>query len=303
MIRPGDGVAARERGGAIRKALVLVLVLNLVAVAIKLVAWRLSGSLSIGGEVVHSGLDATNNVMALIFARVAGLAPDDEHPYGHAKFETLGALLVVGFLAVTVFEVVKGALRRLAGAPFPPLEISPAVLVLILSALALSLGVATWERAQARRLDSPILEADSAHTRSDVWATLAVLAGLLLTRAGYPSADALVALVVAGFITLSGWRIVRSTVPVLVDERLVDPEIIDAMARSVGGVAGCREIRSRGPSGAGFVEMVIEVEGDMSVAGGHEIADEVEALVAAKLGAAGVSVHVEPIPRPGSDPG
>jgi cation diffusion facilitator family transporter len=292
-----SGIGAKERGGAIRRALVLVLVLNLAAVAIKLLAWRLSGSLSVGGEVVHSGLDAGNNVMALIFARIAGLGPDDEHPYGHAKFETLGALLVVGFLAITVFELVRGAVRRLVGSPFPPLEISPTVLVLILVSLALSMAVATWEHAQARKLGSPILEADSAHTRSDVWATLAVLAGLFLTRAGYPTADPLVALVIAGFIALSGWRIVRSAVPVLVDERLVEPGIIDALARSVEGVAGCREIRSRGPAGTGFVEMVIEVEGGISVAGGHEIADEVEAVVAAKLGAAGVSVHVEPTPR------
>jgi cation diffusion facilitator family transporter len=290
------GRPRRER--EIRRTLVVVLVLNLVVVGIKLLAWRLSGSLSIGGEIVHSGLDATNNVMALAFARISGLEPDDRHPYGHAKFETLGALIVAGFLTITVFELVKSALRRLSGGPVDNLEITPGVLGLVLLAVAVAILVAWWEGSRARELDSPILAADSAHTRSDVLATLAVFGGLMLTRQGYAAADALVALVVAGFIAHSGWQIVRSTVGVLVDERLVKPEVIATLAMGVPGVAGCKEIRSRGPSSGGFVELVIEVEGSMSVEVGHEIADRVEAIVAAELNAAAVSVHVEPVPEP-----
>lgn len=290
-------VGSPGRESAIRRTLVLVLVLNLLVVAIKLVAWRLSGSLSLGGEIVHSGLDATNNIMALAFARISGREPDDRHPYGHAKFETLGALLVAGLLTITVFELLKGAFRRLSGGGVDRLTITPTVLGLVLVALGVAILVAWWEATRARRLHSPILAADSAHTQSDVLATLAVLGGLLLTRGGYPEADALVAVVVAGFIAFSGWRIVRSTVPVLVDERLVSPAVIERLAMGVGGVIGCREIRSRGPRGAGFVEMVIEVDGAISVEDAHEIADRVEAVVADELNAAAVSVHVEPAPR------
>lgn len=283
-----------DRFGQIRWTLGMVLALNLVVVGIKVAAWILTGSLSVAGEVVHSSLDAANNVMALAFAKISGQKADAEHPYGHAKFETLGALVVAAFLSITVFEIFSGAVRRLMGGAAPTLDVSPLALGLMVLSLLVAILVAAWEGRQARFLSSPILAADAAHTRSDVLGTLAVLGGLILVRAGFPYADPLVALGVAALIARSGWRIIREAVPILVDERAVEPDVIAALALGVPGVVQCREIRSRGPQGSVFVEMVIEVDGKVSVTAGHAIADQVESLVASELGAKAVSVHVEP---------
>lgn len=286
--------SAPERSRQIRRALAVVLGLNLAVVAVKVVAWIASGSLSVGGEVIHSTLDAANNVLALTFARVSSRGPDDHHPYGHSKFEHLGALVVAGFLSVSVFEITRGAVGRLLGTREAALHVTPLVLWLMAFSMAVSIAVAWWEAREARRLRSSILAADSAHTQSDVLSTLAVIVGLVLVYAGFPQADAWVALAVALLIARSGYRIFRDAVPILVDERLVDPTVIADVALQVPGVLGCQEIRSRGPEGLGFVELVITVDGAMSVDEGHAIADEVEARVAEEVGASLVSVHVEP---------
>jgi cation diffusion facilitator family transporter len=285
----------QSRARGIRTTLVQVLFMNLLVVAVKAVAFILSGSLSVLGEVIHSTLDAANNVLALAFARVARKEPDADHPYGHAKFETLGALVIAGFLSISVFEIARGAIRRILNAGAGP-EIDPNALTLALigGSVAAAILVSWWEGRQAQRLGSPILAADAAHTRSDVLGTVAVLAGLFLVRAGYPMADAVVALGVAGLIARSGWHIFRDAVPLLVDERLLAPSLIRDLVRGVPGVKGCHDVRSRGRPGEAFVELVILVDGDRSVREGHAIADQVEELLTEELGARAVSVHVEP---------
>ena len=102
---PSQAGGHANRVGQIRWTLGVVLFLNLVVVGIKIAAWILTGSLSVAGEVVHSSLDAVNNVMALAFAKISGRTADAEHPYGHAKFETLGALVVAVFISITVSPI------------------------------------------------------------------------------------------------------------------------------------------------------------------------------------------------------
>lgn len=282
----------------IRRVLVLTLIANLAVVIAKLVVGTLADSLAVLAEAGHSGLDALNNVVALSLARVAARAPDDEHPYGHAKFETLGALGIVAFLSITVFRLVEVALRRLlAGGPGPDVD-WVVVLVVAASALA-SLFVSRYEARRGRELDSPLLIADAVHTRTDVWASLVVLGGLGFAALGYPRADALVALVVAGVIAYAGYRVLRYTVPVLVDERAADPEDLRDIALRTEGVVSAYDVRSRGRPGDVFAEMTVAVDPGLNVADAHRIADAVERRVADALAARDVVVHVEPAAPPG----
>jgi len=283
------------RGEAVRRVLRLVLALNLGILALKLLAWSLTGSLSIIAEATHSSLDALNNIIALAFARVAHQGPDEDHPYGHHKFETLGALAVVGFLSITVFELVKGAIGRLAS-PAALAEVqTPIAAFLLLGATVLAGSlVARYEVRAGLRLNSELLLADAAHTRADVLGTVAVLAGLLLVRLGYPLADPIVALLLALLIAHSGWEIVRRSVPILVDERAVNEEALHRLAGDTEGVLSSHRARSRGRPGEIFVELTIRVRGDLDVHRAHEIADEVERRISVSLGAREVVVHVEP---------
>ena len=297
VTEPGIAAAGEDaaaRGAEVTRVLKGVLWLNLSVVALKLVAFVSSQALSVVAEAVHSSLDASNNVFALWIARVATRAPDEDHPYGHAKFETLGALVLVGFLSITVFELLRRSIGRLISGELPDARGTPLALVVMVVSIVVGLGVTVWEARRGRELGSHILLADAAHTRSDVLTTAAVLAGLVAIRAGYGQVDPWITIAVAVIIARTGWQIVRETVPVLVDERAVEPERIQRVAEAVPQVESCYRIRSRGRPGQMFAEVTIAVAGELDVKRSHEIADEVERRADPALGAHEVVVHVEP---------
>lgn len=285
---------AVDRATEVRRVLRLVLWMNLAVIGVKLGVWTLSHALSVVAETFHSSLDAANNIFALALARVAAQEPDDDHPYGHTKFETLGALALVGVLSITVFELVQHAVLRVMAGEYPSSDISPWAVGLMGFSVVAGIAITRYEARVGRRLGSDLLLADAAHTRSDVFTTIAVLVGLVAIRAGYPVADPVATILVALLIAYTGWDIVKETVPVLVDSRAVDPGRIEALALQVAGVRSAYQIRSRGRRGERFAELTVAVDPDLDVATSHRMADEVERRVSVALGAREVVVHVEP---------
>jgi cation diffusion facilitator family transporter len=238
-------------------------------------------------------VDAVNNLFGLAVVRLASKAPDEDHPYGHAKFETLGALLIALLLSLSIFELVRGAVARLLmGAP--PLNISSGALVLLVFTLTVNIGVVWFETRLGRRLRSDLLLADALHTRTDVFITLGVLTGLALARAGLAWADPALALVVAVLVGRAGYLILRRSIPSLVDERAFDQATIKGEAEGVSGVVSAYAIRSRLAGDRRFAELTIAVDGDSNVANAHRIADQVEGRLRETLHLDEVTVHVEP---------
>jgi cation diffusion facilitator family transporter len=288
------GHSAREqRKQEVRRVLLITLFANVTVVIGKVTAGLAANSLSVLADAAHSSVDAWNNVMALLLARVAAKAPDEDHPYGHAKFETLGALAIVAFLSVTVYELVSSAILRLAGQGELPIA-TPFVAAVMLVSAVVSFFVARYEEGYGRRFHSEILLADAAHTKSDVFASLGVLVGIGLVGLGYPQADAVFTLLVGIVIARAGWRILKTTIPILVDQRAVEESTIRDITRSTAGVIDCFDVRSRGRSGEVFAELTITVPPTLNVEEAHLIADAVEQRVAESVGAREVVVHVEP---------
>ena len=266
---------------------------NLFVVVVKFAVGISSQSLAVFGDAIQSSVDAFNNLVGLAIIGVASKAPDAEHPYGHAKFETLGALLIVVFLSVSIFELVLGAFRRLvSGIPVP--ELDAVGFMLLGSTLLVNIIVTVSEGRAGRRLDSELLIADAMHTRSDVIITLAVVGGLALTHAGLIWADPVLAIVVALFVARAGYQIVRRAMPTLVDQRAYDEATIRSQAEGVTGVHSAYDIRSRIAATRRFAELTIAVDGGADVASAHRIADAVEARLREQLEFNEVVVHVEP---------
>jgi cation diffusion facilitator family transporter len=271
-----------------------VLVLNLIVVAIKLIVGLRTGALSVLGAALESSLDLLNNIVGMILVTVAARGPDETHPYGHAKFETVGALAIVTFLSISCFELLREAVMQLRRAHTP---VSPSLLEVVLVGLTLAVNalVVVYERRRGRELSSSFLVADAAHTHSDVYVTLLALASLGLTRVGLGSLDPLLAVVVALIIAWNGYQILRETVPILVDERGLDSADVRRLLEHIPRIADVRSVRSRaGASGVVFAEVTIGVAGSTSVADAHAIADEVERRITEALGASEVVVHIEP---------
>jgi cation diffusion facilitator family transporter len=291
----GDPVRAPDpRTLAVRRVLLHVLALNALVVIIKLgVGWR-TGALTVLGAALESGLDLLNNASGMILVAVAARAPDEDHPYGHAKFESMATLAIVGFLSITCFELLREGLQAFAEGTAPR-PASTGDIAFVLVTLAVNAGVMRYERRRGEELQSSFLVADSAHTRGDIFVTLLAIASLGLTRAGAGRADAALAIAVAVLIAWSGWSILLKSVPVLVDARGMDATELRRIAAAIPGILEVRTVRSRSTaSGRLFAEMTIGVDGSLSVGEAHALADRVEAEVERVAGNAEVVVHIEP---------
>jgi len=290
---PLQDSALADRTRQVRGVLLGILLANLAVVGVKFVVGLSIGSLAVVGDAMHSSVDAINNVFGLAVVRFASKGPDAEHPYGHAKFESLGALLIVVFLSLSVFELLRGAWERLSHGS-PALTVTPFQVGILALTLLINLWVVWFETRAGRRLNSAILLADAAHTRVDVFITLAVLGGLGLAHLGYPAADPVLAIVVAFLVVRVGWEIVGHSLPTLVDGAAVDEGRIRREAEEVDGVRSAYAIRSRTAAALSFAEVTIAVDGEQNVANAHRIADAVEARLRDQLGFYQVQVHVEP---------
>lgn len=279
---------------SIQRTLAIILVANLIVVAVKIVVAVRTGALSVIGAAVESALDAMNNIIAMALVSLAALGPDENHPYGHDKFETLGALAIVGFLSISCFELVRNAVTQLVHQQLPDAA-TPVELTLLGSTAFVNVFVVWYERRRGRELGSALLLADAAHTGGDIFVTILAFVALVLTRAGYGFIDPWLALVVAGVIAFSGYQILKVTVPILVDQRAVDAAEIRRVVAAIPGIRGVPNVRSRtAASGTLFAEVTITCDGGLSVAQAHELADAAERAIRDSLGAADVTVHVEP---------
>ena len=280
---------------AVRRVLIGLLGANLAVVAAKAYIGVVSGSLAVWGDALHSSVDSLYNVLGLIVVRVAAREPDEDHPYGHGKFETLGALAIVVFLSITCFELIRNAVQTLLGGGHT-IVVTDLGLVVLLATLAINVFVAWYENRRGHELSSELLIADAAHTRTDVFITIGVLIGVLFARRGATWVDPVVAIVVAALIVRVAYQIFSRTVPVLVDERAIPERAIRHAAQEIAGVKSAYGIRSRGGHGTGvrYAEVTIAVDRDANVEAAHAIADQVEERLKRDLELSAVTVHVEP---------
>ncbi len=278
----------------VRKVLIITLLLNLFVMGLKALVGYWTGSLSLLADALHSVTDSANNVLGLIASKFSSPQPDREHPYGHSKFEAVGALGIASFLGIACFEILQGAIERILKGGGEPVRISPPELWLLLIVLGVNIFVAFYERSVGRRVGSSILIADATHTMSDIWVTISVIGGLIGVWLGYQWMDLVLAFPVALLVFWSGWSVLKENLPWLVDQMAIAPEAIHAIATSVPGVINCHDIASRGVLGRQvFIEMHLIVDApDVETA--HQITEEVESQLEERFRPVRILIHVEP---------
>jgi cation diffusion facilitator family transporter len=278
----------------VRRVLVHVLVLNFVVLGVKLVIGFRTGALTVLGAALESGLDTLNNVIGMLLVSLADREPDEDHPYGHDKFETLGALGIVGFLSISCFELLREGIASLATGGGPN-KSDYGDISILLGTLVINAFVVWYERRRATQLKSAFLMADAEHTGSDILVTLLALASLGLSRIGWGRVDGALAITIALIIAWSGYRILRKSIPILVDERAVSADELKAIVTEIPEIVEVRHVRSRfTASGTLFAEVTVSVAGGTTVEHAHALSDAVEEVVGRRYGAAEVTVHVEP---------
>jgi cation diffusion facilitator family transporter len=293
---PGNHRLAQDRYAAVASVLLRVLVLNLLVAAAKIAFGYATGAISILSDGFHSLTDAASNVVGLIGVRAARQPPDQDHPYGHRKYETVAAAAVILFLLLVVIEVLRNAFNHLTGRS-QPLDISIASFLVMLVTVGINLGVVAYESREATRLSSEILQADATQTRGDVWSSLTVIAALIGARFGVPILDPLAALVVAGFIGYAGYQIARTTTGILSDQIVISDADLERVVMSVPGVLGCHHIRTRGAADHVFLDLHVWLPPEMRLTEAHELSHVVkDRLMARYPQIADAVIHIEPPP-------
>ena len=286
-------VDVADRTRSVRRVLLVILALNWLVSAAKAVIAYFSNSLSVQADAYHSFLDGSSNIVGIIAVTLASADADKEHPYGHRKFEVLGAMVIGVFLALAAYDIVRESIVRLREQTLPKPDII--TFAVMGATIVVNIFVTWYERRRGVELQSEVLVADSTHTRADVLASLAVIGALIFGRMQMPVADVVVSLGIAGLIAWAAWQVASRGAGVLADRSVLDPEAVAREAKAVDGVRDCHEVRTRGTSDAIFADLRLHVDGDVPLSRAHDIGHLVEErLKRAFPGLRDVVVHLEP---------
>lgn len=289
---PPDAEITRHR--AVRRVVLVTLVLNLAVALAKGVFGWLTGSIAISADAIHSLVDAGSNVIGLVTLRIAAAPPDLEHPYGHRKFEIVAAAAIGVAVGIAAVRFAWDAIEALVYGR-PPLETVGLGFVVIVGTWVINVFVALYEARRGRALGSEFLLADASHTASDVVVTGAVFASYLAAHFGVAWADPIGALFVVFIVARVAWQLLGRNLSILVDQAVVDPERVAAVVVAIPGVEGCHRVRSRGSERAAHVDLHIQIDGEVSLRRAHTLAHRVEDALREQMPEIiDVTVHMEP---------
>lgn len=301
-----DYLTPRHR--SILRVLAVLLAVNLLVAGAKLVAGFAAGSLTVVADGLHSALDSATNVIGLVAILLAARPADKDHPYGHEKFENVASLLIAGLLLLVGFRVLEAAATTVFAhlvsgetAALPDAVHWPAAAAVVAAACA-SYFLARYEKRRGEELESPILTADAAHTRSDIAVSLLSLGSLLAAPFAW-WVDPLLAFCVLLYLGKAAWGIVRENLPAFTDRQALEPEEVSEVVLEVDGVLDCDSIRSHGNAVSIHIDLDVIVDGTITAAEVEDIEHEVrirltEAFPAVSL----VAIHHRTAPQTGSAP-
>jgi cation diffusion facilitator family transporter len=279
-----------------RRAALMSVVAAVVLVGLKLSVGLATHSLGLISEAIHSGTDLVAASLTFFAVGVSGRPADLTHQYGHGKAEHLTALAEAAFLSGVSVLIGVRAIERLAGTSHPHVRATWYALLVVVVVIAIDVGRLTASRRASRRYRSAAFAANALHFGGDLVGSVAVLAGLLLARAGYPGGDSIAALFVAVLVLGAAARLARANVDVLMDRAPAAAE-----AAALAAIEGLRplvqlqRLRIRQAGGRQFADVVIGVPSISGVGQGHAAADAVEAALERALPGSDVVVHVEPL--------
>lgn len=260
----------------------------------KAAAWWLSGSVSLLAGLTDSLLDGAASLLNLIAVHYALRPADEDHRYSHGKAEALAGLAQALFVGASAVLVAVQAIERLQHPQ--PLGAQTLGIAVMLLSLAMTVALLLLQRHVVRVTGSTAVRADSLHYRSDLLLNSGILLALVLAGFGWQRLDPLFGLGIAAYILWSAASIVREAVAVLMDEELA-PELSERMhllASGVPGVLGTSDLRTRISGTHWFVQLHVELPGDLSLQQSHSLCKQVEDAIRSEFPRAQVLAYATP---------
>jgi len=264
-------------------------------ILVKLAAWLYTDSISLLSTLIDSLLDVVASLINLFAVRHALTPADREHRFGHGKAEPLAALGQTAFIAGSGLFLVFEAGHRLFD-PRPVLHSEVGIAVMVV-AIVVTFALTRFQAYVVRKTGSVAIKADSLHYLGDILVNAAVIAALLLgSRLGWTLADPLFGLAIAGYILFNAWQIARGSLDMLMDREL--PEAARARIRDIAlanpNVLDLHDLRTRNSGHRTFIQVHVEMDGNMTLYRAHTVADEVEAALREAFPGAEVMIHQDP---------
>ncbi len=264
-------------------------------IAVKFAAWLMTDSVSLLSTLIDSVVDVGASLINLIAVRHALQPADREHRFGHGKAEPLAGLAQSAFVCGSAGFLLVEAMRRLAN----PRDVTNSEIGMIVMGIAivLTVGLVVFQQYVVRRTGSVAIGADSLHYKTDILVNVSVIVALVLSRElGWRFADPVFAIGIAGYILHSAWLIGKTAYNLLMDHELPtdDRDRISALANSHSGVLGVHDMRTRSSGPRVFVEIHLELDGNLPLWEAHAITLDVLGIIQDSYPNAEVIIHQDP---------
>ena len=260
----------------------------------KAIAWWLSGSISMLAGLTDSLLDGVTSFLNLLAVHYALRPADEDHRYGHGKAESLAGMAQALFIGVSAVLIAFQAFERLknpepVGAPWIGIGV-------IVFSLVMTVALLVLQHRVVKATGSNAVRADSLHYRSDLMLNGSILVALVLASVGFPQLDAWFGLGIAVYILWSAIQIARESFAVLMDEELPSNVSDDMLKLACGvpGVLGAHDLRTRISGNIWFVQLHLELPGELTLSAAHTICDRAAEAIAKVYPRAEVLVHADP---------
>ena len=266
----------------------------IILILTKVVAWIMTGSVSLMATLIDSCLDALASLVNLIAVRHALAPADKQHRFGHGKAEALAGLGQATFITGSALFLVLESISHLWN-PQPISAMNIGIGVMIISILA-TLGLLMFQKHVISKTGSTAIKADHLHYKTDLLVNGSVIVALLLASYGWPGFDPVFALGIAAYILYSAWEIARESLDLLMDRELPaeDRAKIKALARNHPQTRGMHDLRTRKSGTTMFIQLHLELDDQLTLLQAHAIADDVEDRIRAEYPDAEVIIHEDP---------
>lgn len=280
---------------SIKRILWVILFANLAVAFAKIGLGMITDSASVLADGYHSLTDGSSNIIGLVGMSFASKPVDDDHPYGHHKYETMSSLMIVGMLFYLAINIFSEAINKFSHPVTPTIDIW--TFAVMASTLVINLFVTVYEYNAGKKLHSTLLMSDALHTRSDVFVTIGVILSLVLVKMGLPVwIDPLVSLFVAAVILKAALEIFKMASAILLDSKVVEEKIIAEVVNRLPEVKGVHHIRSRGTLANLFIDLHVLLEPNTSLIDAHYLSHTIEQVLQDHFedSMVQVSSHLEP---------
>jgi len=278
----------------VRWILIVILVLNWGVAIAKMVLGFATRCQSMTADGFHSLSDGASNIIGLIGIALSSKPVDEDHPYGHRKYETFFSLGIAALLFLVAISLTHEGINKIRHPTNT--EVNVLSFVVMIVTMAINYAVMKYEHSQGKKIRSDFLVADSMHTKADILTSLSVIIALIGIKLGFQIVDPIITLVIAVFIANAGIEIIRDASKVLCDTvAIIDIAKISGIVMAVKGVKECHKIRTRGRPDDIWIDLHVQVAPDMHIDNAHKVCYAVEeAIKNAIPEVSDVLVHIEP---------